>query len=616
MSTSRSLFSLRLFRVFSCIGLLSLLLVSCGSDEPVVVVTLLGLSSEVNGVRVHARLNTAPAHKPMVFQEGLGPATVDYQFAVRLPRGSQGSVSLSIQTLTSDFCYVSDDPEVVAQISPGQVVPVMLTVSRLPQTLCPLRLEKTSTGPGFVEVQAPSLDCSKPELCRCTGSCEFRLPKGSSAILRADGENQTKLLAWGTDCGGFGGCSLTMNREQKVTAEFMPTLRVRRTGKAASDSRAVIRSILPDAVRAKYGLNELACQKSLADSQNDPASICSIGVPPETRVRISGPSGGPPCFLGFSGGAGCDDLSCEVTVNKDPVEITADLAKCERSTPFPKSGENYSVFATPELVWVGSKGSYSSPAETGLHYLDRAAGTWTALSTGSIEVRALWADRLTGDLWYTGYRGGSSGYLVHLAQRGMRELGYISIYSASYYAIAALDPNKIWFLQADQRLYQVEGDGYRSSMYYDNSLYGISAVSPSLLWLVGRSGAAYRCTDPLNNLSCSAVSSGSKETLKDIWSFDEQNAWAVGEKGSVVRLSGSSWASVGGATTANLTGVWGTTPRNVWAVGSGVVLYWNGSKWINVAVDKTKFDYADIHGADEGIFWVVDSSGGVTTFER
>lgn len=616
MSTSRSLFSLRLFRVFSCIGLLSLLLVSCGSDEPVVVVTLLGLSSEVNGVRVHARLNTAPAHKPMVFQEGLGPATVDYQFAVRLPRGSQGSVSLSIQTLTSDFCYVSDDPEVVAQISPGQVVPVMLTVSRLPQTLCPLRLEKTSTGPGFVEVQAPSLDCSKPELCRCTGSCEFRLPKGSSAILRADGENQTKLLAWGTDCGGFGGCSLTMNREQKVTAEFMPTLRVRRTGKAASDSRAVIRSILPDAVRAKYGLNELACQKSLADSQNDPGSICSIGVPPETRVRISGPSGGPPCFLGFSGGAGCDDLSCEVTVNKDPVEITADLAKCERSTPFPKSGENYSVFATPELVWVGSKGASGSSPEPGLHYLDRAAGTWTALSTDYTEVRALWADRLTGDLWYAGNWRSYSGYLVHLSQRGMRQLGYVSINGANYYAITALESNRGWLLQNDLRLHRFDDKGIQMNFFSGNYLYGISVVSPSLLWLVGGSGVAYRCTDPLNTLACIAVSSGSKETLNDIWSFDEQNAWAVGEKGSVTRWNGVSWTSVGGATAANLAGVWGTTPRNVWAVGSGVVLYWNGTKWNNVVADKTNFGYVDIHGADEGTFWAVDSQGGVTTFER
>lgn len=64
----------------------------------------------------------------------------------------------------------------------------------------------------------------------------------------------------------------------------------------------------------------------------------------------------------------------------------------------------------------------------------------------------------------------------------------------------------------------------------------------------------------------------SKYTLTAVWGASNEDIWAVGSGGTVVRWDGAAWNVAKSATLNTLLGVWGSGPKDVWAVGSGAAI--------------------------------------------
>lgn len=74
---------------------------------------------------------------------------------------------------------------------------------------------------------------------------------------------------------------------------------------------------------------------------------------------------------------------------------------------------------------------------------------------------------------------------------------------------------------------------------------------------------------------------GSKlTTFNSIWGVSEQEIFAVGRHGRIVRYDGVAWKTQQSKTSEHLTAVWGTSPKDVWAVGYNMtVLHYDGNQW-------------------------------------
>ncbi|MBX3220318.1 MAG: hypothetical protein KF795_07335 [Labilithrix sp.] len=80
----------------------------------------------------------------------------------------------------------------------------------------------------------------------------------------------------------------------------------------------------------------------------------------------------------------------------------------------------------------------------------------------------------------------------------------------------------------------------------------------------------------------STVDSQSTMTLEGIWGSSADDVWAVGEKGTIRRMTkgASRWAIVSSPTTEALHAIWGSSANDVWAVGdSGTILHFDGASW-------------------------------------
>lgn len=80
---------------------------------------------------------------------------------------------------------------------------------------------------------------------------------------------------------------------------------------------------------------------------------------------------------------------------------------------------------------------------------------------------------------------------------------------------------------------------------------------------------------------------GSKDALFSISATSPTQAWAVGDNGSIMHLSGGDWSKVPSPTKVHLNAVFMVSDRQGWAVGgdpggTGTVLYFGGATWYMV----------------------------------
>ncbi|MFO0577553.1 MAG: hypothetical protein U1A78_26410 [Polyangia bacterium] len=133
------------------------------------------------------------------------------------------------------------------------------------------------------------------------------------------------------------------------------------------------------------------------------------------------------------------------------------------------------------------------------------------------------------------------------------------------------------------------------------ALYAIWGRSASSAWAVGDKGTILRW----DGASWAAQPSPVTVNLNGIWGSDAGTLWAVGDAGTVLRGDGTSFAMQASPTAVNLFAVWGSDPNNVWAVGrSGFILHWNGAAWTTEA-SGTSSDLLAVWGSGADSVWAV-----------
>jgi len=103
--------------------------------------------------------------------------------------------------------------------------------------------------------------------------------------------------------------------------------------------------------------------------------------------------------------------------------------------------------------------------------------------------------------------------------------------------------------------------------------------------------------------------------LSAVWVSPEDEAWAAGGAGTVVRYRDAGHGvreelmNVG--TRQDLRAIWGTAHDNVWVVGDkGTIVHWNGNAW-TPHVSPARDDLRDIWGASSDKIWAVGATRGL-----
>lgn len=179
-------------------------------------------------------------------------------------------------------------------------------------------------------------------------------------------------------------------------------------------------------------------------------------------------------------------------------------------------------------------------------------------------------------------------------------------------------------------LYNVTGSTANSGRYYfasDNGLYSLTnntvapvstPYAPRLfgaaidasgnVWTSGQRGSVMR----LSGTSWETVSLA--PDLVDVWTTSATNAWAVGEFGFVYRWNGSTWARQSTPTTGTLNAVWGASAGDAFAGGdNGIMLRYNGSSWSAMSFPSTSSVYS-LWGTASNNVYAVTASGEVLRF--
>ena len=109
--------------------------------------------------------------------------------------------------------------------------------------------------------------------------------------------------------------------------------------------------------------------------------------------------------------------------------------------------------------------------------------------------------------------------------------------------------------------------------------------------------------------------SGTTSLLAGVDAVGTGEAWAVGENGTILHLTGGVWQSQPSGTSFNLNAVQMLSPTNGWAVGAGgTILHWDGSAWSPQSSGLGDFDLQSVMmlGPTEG--WAFGGFGAAVKF--
>jgi hypothetical protein len=104
--------------------------------------------------------------------------------------------------------------------------------------------------------------------------------------------------------------------------------------------------------------------------------------------------------------------------------------------------------------------------------------------------------------------------------------------------------------------------------------------------------------------------------LSALWVSAEDDAWAAGGAGTVLRWNGAYWAVVRLAgPREEITGLWARTGNDVWAVGAGgLVLHFDGATWMRREIAPPRRLQA-VWGRGERAAWAVGEAGTVLRWD-
>ncbi|MBU1069764.1 hypothetical protein KJ975_09390 [Myxococcota bacterium] len=127
--------------------------------------------------------------------------------------------------------------------------------------------------------------------------------------------------------------------------------------------------------------------------------------------------------------------------------------------------------------------------------------------------------------------------------------------------------------------------------------------------------------------------------LRGVWTIAPDDAWAVGNFGTLLHFDGSTWTATTGFESLHLTGIWGSSSTNLYACGFipgylldpnnpespfiwgvGIILHYDGVDWTEVlrhgeALEEHDVTFLGIHGSGPNDVWVVGPTGQVWRFD-
>jgi hypothetical protein len=135
-------------------------------------------------------------------------------------------------------------------------------------------------------------------------------------------------------------------------------------------------------------------------------------------------------------------------------------------------------------------------------------------------------------------------------------------------------------------------------------------------WLVGSRGGSWGL---LNNSLWTPLTTPTQNDLLAVWTAPDDNAWAVGAGGIILRHDGIGWAQIPsgpeGGVDADLRDVWGSSGDDIWAVGTGgSALRWDGEVWQNQN-EPASYSLNGVWGSAKDDVWAVGSGGTILHFD-
>jgi len=182
--------------------------------------------------------------------------------------------------------------------------------------------------------------------------------------------------------------------------------------------------------------------------------------------------------------------------------------------------------------------------------------------------------------------------------------------TADLYNVAGSTANaNRYYVASDDGLYALNNNALSLvSTPYAPRLFGAAIDATGNVWTSGQRGSVMRLT----GTTWETVSLA--PDLIDVWTTSANNAWAVGEFGFVYRWNGSTWARQSTPTTGTLNAVWGASASDAFAGGdNGTMLRFNGSSWSAMSFPSSSSVYG-IWGSASNNVYAVTSAGEVLRF--
>jgi photosystem II stability/assembly factor-like uncharacterized protein len=160
----------------------------------------------------------------------------------------------------------------------------------------------------------------------------------------------------------------------------------------------------------------------------------------------------------------------------------------------------------------------------------------------------------------------------------------------------------------------LDGGGFAVSVA--TNLLGVAFASANNVWAVGEDGAVLRASDGGQNWTLQPPPPGPTARLEAIAFRDATDAHAVGSRGTILALSGTTWTSQGNPalTRSDLHAVTFPDATHGWAVGNGgTILFWNGTTWARQQAQDVTGPLRGVHFVSATRGWVVGDNGLILT---
>jgi hypothetical protein len=136
------------------------------------------------------------------------------------------------------------------------------------------------------------------------------------------------------------------------------------------------------------------------------------------------------------------------------------------------------------------------------------------------------------------------------------------------------------------------------------SLYSVFMVSQDDGWAVGDEGTIIRWDGmKWSNETCPVTSK-----LNSVFMVNASDGWAVGYEGTIIHWDGANWTNMT-FLGAQLASVFMISTNDGWAVGGGSILHWNGVTWNSVEGPGNMRPLRSVSFFDTNDGWAVGEAG-------